>query len=185
VSEQPSGPHLDPKEHGPPRRLNAHGLRLEVPEGWSARIFRYRAKPPEVHGPTIHAGNFAIPLDDADYGSTLTDHVTAGRVAFVYTELIPDRAVEPGRGRHAPTTLPGRFRLDEFSPQTMHITRPGQMGLQRFFSVGRRPASVYVVLGEGSGVSRALSELNGFMASLEFARDPEASDYRKPPLERV
>ena len=53
--------------------LEAHGLRIELPRGWSGRVFRR-----EGGGATLHAGDFQLPLDDGEFGDQSTDVMPHG-----------------------------------------------------------------------------------------------------------
>lgn len=163
-------------------RLQGHGIRGVLPDGWSGRIFRQRPTPPEVAGPSLHAGNFAIPLDDADYGGgDLTGSVSAGRIAVILVEFLADRVLRPNFGLYEPEGLPPALTVADFDPHTLQRGRAGQAGLQRFFTVHhRRLASLYVVAGQGPGMEKAVEEANAFIGSLEFAGSPDTNDYRPP-----
>ena len=53
--------------------LRAHGMSVDLPDGWEGRIFRRR------HGdPTLHAGTFALPQDDGEFGSRATAAMPPG-----------------------------------------------------------------------------------------------------------
>ena len=45
-------------------KLASHGLTVDVPQGWDARIYRR----PQAE-PNLHAANFPLPTDDGDFGS--------------------------------------------------------------------------------------------------------------------
>jgi hypothetical protein len=165
--------------------ITAHGIKAALPAGWSGRIFRHHPEPPEVSGPTLHAGNFAIPLDDADFGSALTGHLRPGRVAFIYNENIPDQALVPGVGLYEPYGFPESVTFADFDPNVLQARRQGQLGLQRFFTIGpRRLGMLYVVLGGRDSSERPIAEVNWIISQLEFASSPEESDYRPVPKRR-
>ena len=53
--------------------LKAHGLRIELPRGWSGRVFKRPAG-----GATLHAGDFQLPLDDGEFGDRSTGMMPIG-----------------------------------------------------------------------------------------------------------
>lgn len=164
-----------------PTELKGHGVRLTLPEGWSGRIFRQRPKPPEQMGPMVHAGNFAIPMNDFAFASEMMAQVRPGRVAFAYLEYLPDQVIRPGEGLYEKEGVPGPFALEDFSPLTMHVRLPGQAGLQRFFHVRGRTVVLYAVIGVGEGAGVAVRQLNEVVAQLELAASPEHEDFKRVP----
>ena len=50
-----------------PRDPHAHGIRIELPAGWSGRVFRAAGGLA-----TLHAGDFQLPLDDGEFGDRST-----------------------------------------------------------------------------------------------------------------
>src|SRR5438067_2454014 len=47
--------------------VDAHGLRVELPRGWSGRVFGR-----SQHMATLHAGDFQLPLEDGEFGAVAT-----------------------------------------------------------------------------------------------------------------
>jgi len=53
--------------------LSAHGIHIELPRGWSGRLFS------RGHGvATLHVGNFALALDDGEFGDRSTGAMSDG-----------------------------------------------------------------------------------------------------------
>jgi hypothetical protein len=61
-------------------------------------------------------------------------------------EYVAGDEVRPGIGLFAATGWRPRLHAAEFSPAQLQVTRPGQLGRQRFFTHGGRPFCLYVVV---------------------------------------
>jgi hypothetical protein len=143
-------------------RLAAHGLALEVPRGWEARIFRHAGG-----APTLHAANFALPSEDGDFGTRAVEQLTSDGVFVVVTEYDADLA---GQGLFASEGLPVPLPEDGASPVTLLRRLPGQAGIQRFFSLAGRAFCLYVVVGSRPSRRALVSEANRLLRSLVVAR---------------
>ncbi|MCU1428803.1 MAG: hypothetical protein JWL83_2803, partial [Actinomycetia bacterium] len=65
-------------------RLSAHGLSVEVPPGWEARILRRTAVAfGEQARPVVHLANFALPEGRGDFGAGVVEHMRSGEVFVV------------------------------------------------------------------------------------------------------
>jgi hypothetical protein len=161
--------------------MTAHGIKAKLHPGWNGRIYQEVLAPPEVMGPIMHMGNFAIPMTDTGFAGQMMGQVTSGKVAFVYMEYVPDDVIRPGVGLYSAQGFPPPFTLDDFSPTNMQVSRPGQVGAQRFFSVGDRPIVLYAVVGTGDGAEDAVASLNATLGDLQLATSPTGSDYAVVP----
>ena len=121
--------------------LEAHGLRVELPPGWSGRLF----KRPEG-GATLHAGNFQLPFDDGEFGDGSTAAMPAGATFLALTEYRLGAGLEPGRGLFASRRVPTGLDPTAFSSRGLAHPRAGQAGAQHFFTSGGRPFCLYVVV---------------------------------------
>ena len=121
--------------------LAAHGLRVELPPGWSGRVFRRAAG-----GATLHAGDFQLPLDDGEFGDRSTALMPAGATFVALTEYRPGAGLAPGEGLFASRRIPHTLDPTAFSSRGLAHPRPGQAGLQHFFTVAERPFCLYVVI---------------------------------------
>lgn len=144
-------------------RLAAHGLAIDLPPGWEGRLFRHPGGTP-----TLHGASFALPARDGDFGSAATARMPPGGTFFALTEYTPGEGLEPGKGIYAPAGPGLPLRPRDFSPRTLLITRAGHVGLQRFFTVARRPLCLYVVH-RGRLRDRALGPLNAALGSLRVS----------------
>jgi hypothetical protein len=144
--------------------LDAHGLRVELPRGWSGRVFRRRAG-----GATLHAGDFQLPFDDGEFGDVSTGRMPAGASFIALTEYLPGAGLEPGRGLFASPRVPITLDPTAFRRSGLAHPRPGQAGAQHFFTAAGRPFCLYVVLaGPRSERRRQLAALSAVLRSLRI-----------------
>jgi hypothetical protein len=145
--------------------LEAHGLRIELPRGWSGRIF----KRPEG-GATLHAGDFELPLDDGEFGDQSTAAMPPGAMFLALTEYRPGAGLEPGKGLFSSRRVPTVLDPTSFSARGMAHPRPGQLGRQEFFTTAGRPFCLYLVLSGGrSERRRQLATLGVVLRSLRIS----------------
>jgi hypothetical protein len=121
--------------------LEAHGLHLELPRGWSGRVFR-RSR----HIATLHAADFQLPLEDGEFGDRATSTMPTVGAFLALTEYEPGSGLEPGVGLFAARGI--RLPLDPaaFSARALAHPKDGQAGMQHFFTGSGRPFCLYVVL---------------------------------------
>lgn len=145
--------------------LAAHGLRIELPRDWSGRVFKRPAG-----GATLHAGDFDLPLDDGEFGDQSTAVMPSGATFVALTEYLPGAGLDPGRGLFSPRRVPTTLDPTSFSARGVAHPRPGQAGMQRFFTAGGRPFCLYVVVsGAWEERRRQLAVLNVMLRSLRIS----------------
>ena len=167
--------------------LAAYGVEVSVPAGWDARIYarplaRAAALPgvspfsrrPQAHGgsATLHAASFALPRDDADFGTTATESMPTGGAFLALVEYEAGAGLESGVGLFAAPAPPSALRAADLAPETMVRPRPGQVGAQRFFTASGRPFCLYAVLASAARPGHALGDLNRMLGSLRIAPLP-------------
>ena len=158
-------------------KVQAHGLGVELPRGWDARI--YRRAPMQPHaaagstGSTpatthaiLHAGTFALPDGRGDFGTGAVERMRADDVLVVLFEYHPDAAATAMfRERGLPRTLsPAEFRPNQLQRQVR-----GQSGVQRFFQHGGRAFCLFVVLGSHARRARLVPRVNDLLRTLDIA----------------
>jgi hypothetical protein len=140
-------------------RLAAHGLEIDLPLRWEARIYLRDAPPrhaigpglhPAAYGwagespnPVAHLANFALPPGRGDFGTGAVELMRPGHVFLALVEY--DRS-EAHRPLFAATGMP-RPAAHEFSPAALQRRLPEQGGWQRFCTMAERAFCLYVVLG--------------------------------------
>ena len=149
--------------------LRSHGIEIDLPDGWEGRIFRRGQG-----APTLHAGTFALPHHDGEFGSHATARMPAASAFLTLTEYHPGKGLEPGRGLFKSREIPLPLRHDRFHPRTLLVARHGQAGFQHFFTMGGRPFCLYAVVRRRRGSVGAaghphLGGLNGVLRSLQIA----------------
>jgi hypothetical protein len=153
-------------------KLAAHGIAIELPDGWEGKIYRRRGG-----DPTLHAANYALPGWDGDFGSVATEHMPVNGSFLVITEYRPGQGLEPGRGLFAADAIPLPLDPRQFRSKTLHIGRRGQLGFQHFFTASGRPFCLYAVMkpkrhkGVVSAAAAApqVTSINGVLETVAFA----------------
>jgi hypothetical protein len=145
--------------------LEAHGLRLELPHGWSGRVFRRSA-----HIATLHAGDFQLPLQDGEFGDHATSIMPASATFLALTEYEPGSGLKPGAGLFAPSGIGLPLDPAAFSARGLAHPRDGQAGMQRFFTSAGRAFCLYLVIaGPRTGRRRQLLTLDHVLRSLRIS----------------
>jgi hypothetical protein len=130
-------------------KLSAHGIRIELPDGWSGRLF---SRGEGVA--TLHVGNFTLALNDGEFGDRSTGAMTEGASFIALTEYRAGAALRPGAGLFAPRRIPRRLDPTALKRTGLAHPRPGQVGTQHFFTAAGRPFCLYVVLAGGRSTRR-------------------------------
>jgi hypothetical protein len=138
-------------------RLQAHGIAMDLPSGWDARIWLR-----EGGGPVVHAANVALPTTDGDFATAATSTLPRDGVVVVLVEYEPE---ESGAPLFA-ASPPGSIDPSELSPATLLHRRPGQRGLQRFFTASGRALCLYVVVGSAAHAGDLATAVSGVLATL-------------------
>jgi hypothetical protein len=144
-------------------RVAAHGLALDTPRGWDARIYRRReSEAGERSFPIVHAANFALPTARGDFGSGAVDRMRREHVLVVLLEFDPPSA---STALFANRGVP-RPRSDDFHPTQLQRVLPGQSGGQWFFNTGDRAFCLYVVLGSHQRRARLVPQVHDLLDRL-------------------
>jgi hypothetical protein len=147
--------------------MEAHGIAVELPRGWSGRIFRLAGG-----GATLHAATFTLAHDGSSFGDASTAAIPPGGSFFALTEYLPGGGLEPGVGLFAPRRFPRPLDPASFSTRKLAHARPGQAATQHFFTASSRPLCLYVVIATApTGAERRaqLGALNTVLASVRVA----------------
>jgi hypothetical protein len=145
-------------------RTRAHGLSIEVPRGWEARIAR-RAQ----SAPFLHVANFALRPDTGEFGAAVTGRMGADGAFAALVEYLVDDHVRPDAGLFASSSWSPRLRAGEFAPNRLQVVRPGHIGSQRFFTETGRPFCLYAVVAPvRKRPARLVGELAAVLATLRF-----------------
>lgn len=143
-------------------KLDAHGIEIELPHGWSGRVFSRQGG-----AATLHAGNYTLAVDDGAFGDRSTGRMAPGACFLALTEYVPGAGLRAGRGLFAARRIELPLDPTRLAARALAHPRPGQEGMQQFFTLSGRPLCLYVVLAGGRSVRRRqLAELNHVLGSL-------------------
>ena len=154
-------------------------MSVELPPGWDGRIYRRPSSPPSTLGhsstgptaqgattrPVVHAANFPLPVEVADFGNGAVELMGPDNVLVVLFEYGPESATT---ALFAGGSKPRSLTVESFSPSTLHRTLPGQAGTQVFFSAAGRAFCLYVVLGSFADRERLVPVVNSVLQSLKI-----------------
>jgi hypothetical protein len=145
-------------------RTSGHGLSIDVPPGWEARIVRV------AHGaPFLHVASFALPASPGQFGARATAAMGADGAFAALVEYVVDDHVLPGSGLFSSTGWRPRLRMGEFARSQLQVIRPGHLGAQRFFTEGGRPFCLYAVIAPvRKRPARLVGELSAVLATVRF-----------------
>ena len=143
--------------------LDAHGVRVQLPESWSGHLF-------ERHGLVgMHIASYPVALaDTSTFGDQSTQKMRPGSAFVALVEYRPGNGLEPGQGLYSPKRIPLPLDPTSFSAHRLAHPRAGQLGTQHFFTAARRPFCAYVVLAGTIEQRRpAMAAVNRVLRSLE------------------
>ena len=143
-------------------RVSGHGISVEVPAGWEARIARRGG------GAVLHAASFPLLSSDGDFGAAATGRMRRGDGFLALVEYVDAAMIRPGEGLYRASRPPAP-KLAEFGPASLQVTRPAQWGWQRFFTHAGRTCCLYAVIMPGAEPpARLVRRLAQITASLRI-----------------
>jgi hypothetical protein len=144
--------------------VTAFGISATVPRGWEARIFRH----PDGE-PTLHAANFPLPAADGEFGTRATQHMPRDGLFLCLTEYRTGEGIDESRGLFA-NPPPRSLEPASFSSRMLLQVRPGQRGMQRFFTASDRAFCLYVVVSNHSHAKQPLSAASHLLKHLDVSK---------------
>lgn len=157
----------------------AHGIAVDLPNGWNAHIYRREAED-ELRtaargaatavrgGATFRAATVPIDEDEADFGSRVVSRLGSDDAFVVLLEYTVDERLTPGEGLFAAREAPWPLSANDFRDRQLQVDLPGQLGLQRFFTVGERPFCLYAVVGSERRLRRQVRALNALLETVRI-----------------
>jgi len=139
-------------------KISGYGITLNLPQAWEGRIYQR----PEGY-PIAHAGSFALPSDDADFGSGA---VIAMGPTDAFAALLEYDPVLAATGIFAPPGLPLPLRARDTNPKTLQRLVRGRTAVQRFFTQSGRAFCLYVVFSSNTWLHRTIAEANRILATV-------------------
>ena len=140
-------------------RITGYGIGIDLPDGWEGLIYRREPRGRAI----LHAGDFALPPGDGDFGLSSVSAMRPHGVFLVLAEFNPEVA---GQGLFASTRKPWPLRPEDPARRTMQRPRPGRAGLQRFFTARSRPFCLYLVVGTAAGTSGPIERANAVLETV-------------------
>jgi hypothetical protein len=152
--------------------LDAHGIRVELPSGWSGRLF-WR----DGGAARLHAASYPVALSDGEFGDASTRAMPATGAAFVaLLEYLPGAGLKPGSGLFSSRRIPRPLDPTAFAANRMAHPRPGQVGAQHFFTASGRAFCLYVVIAGVRLERRAqLAHVDHVLGTLQIDRRNSSS----------
>jgi hypothetical protein len=143
-------------------RISGYGITVDLPATWEGRIYK------RAEGlPILHAGTFALPADDGDFGSGAVASMGASDAFAALLEYDPTLAYT---GIFASDGLPLPIRGIDASPKALQRLIRGRTAVQRFFTQSGRAFCLYVVLPAGPLLAGLVSQANQILRTI--AIDP-------------
>ncbi len=147
-------------------RVTGHGLSIDAPQGWEARIFRR-----DGAAPVLHVATFALREKDGDFGAAATGRMRSDDAFASLVEYRSDAMVRPGVGLFSAVGRPAALKAHDFGSAQLQVTRGGQLGCQRFFTDVGRPFCLYAVIRPAGKRPELLArQLSVVLGTLEFGR---------------
>ena len=151
--------------------LAAHGVSMDVPAGWEAElstqpdpaVLDVGLKSPPRPLVVVHAANFSLPAERGDYGSGAVEIMDRNGIFAALIEF--DRASATSK-LFSHEGFPTRLEPADFAPDQLHLSLPGQAGLQQFFHVGSRAFCLYAVIGSYARRRLLVPELNRLLSTM-------------------
>lgn len=148
--------------------LRGAGIEVTIPADWegSIRDGRFRPLASGAVDPTlVHLASFPLPESRGTFGGGAVELMTSLDVLMVLLEYGPESAGTP---LFAAEGIPRRLDPQAFSPDGLQSGRPGQSGLQQFFTHRGRAFCLYVVLGSHLDRVDLVARANAVLATLEI-----------------
>ncbi len=122
---------------------------------------------------TLHVASFPLPLQDGEFGDRSTARMRSGASFLALTEYRPGAGLEPGQGLFAARRIPKRLDPSAFAATGLAHPRPGQAGMQHFFTGSGRPFCLYVVIAAARATRRhQLAAIDHVLGSLQISARP-------------
>ncbi len=138
--------------------LTGYGISIDLPPRWDGTIYRRAGG-----DPTMHAANFPLPPDDADFANLAIGDMPPSGVVLVLTEY--DRSLA-GAGLFAHAGMPLPVERRALRARAFTHLQPGRLGAQRFCTVSGRAFCLYVVVGTSPDPGTLLRRANAVLSTV-------------------
>jgi hypothetical protein len=144
--------------------LEAHGIAVNLPQGFEGRIFqRTAATDGSVTYPVAHLATFAIPENTADFGGGVPAAMGATDIFAVLFQYGPESV---GKALFARSGMPRSLTTGHFQAYTLRRGAAGQAGTQWFFTENGKPFTFYAVLGSQALAAALVPKVNVLLAGI-------------------
>jgi hypothetical protein len=147
------------------RALAAHGVNALLPQGFEGRIQRHQPAGGERTFTVAQFSTFALPPSTADFGNGAVQLMGTGDIFTVLLEYGPESV---GKKLFDEQGMPRVLDPNEFSRSMARDGTGMQSALQRFFTEGGRPFTLYVVLGSHFGRSAFMEPLRELLGGIRI-----------------
>jgi hypothetical protein len=113
----------------------------------------------------LHAASFALPNEAGDFGGGAVELM---RSSDVFIAVVDYGAEAAGTALFSRQGIPRPVATDQFDPNALQRTLPGQSGVQRFFTTAGRGFCLYVVLGAHLFRARLVPAANDVLRNLRI-----------------
>lgn len=124
--------------------VSGFGLSMTVPTGWEAVIYRRPPTPGETTHPVAQAATVPIPTQRGDYGGGIVEALGPTDAFVAFLEFGPQAV---GSALFPATKSAPLVTADAYRARQLQRAVPGQVGVQRFFSIAGRSFCFYSVIG--------------------------------------
>lgn len=149
--------------------LRGAGISVTIPPDWEGSIRDGRFRPLDggsVDPTLVHLSSFPLPEGRGTFGGGAVELMTSQDLFMVLLEYGRESAGTP---LFAASGIPRRLDPQAFSPAGLQAGRPGQSGLQQFFTHRGRAFCLYVVLGSHIDRIDLVAQANAVLETLEIA----------------
>ena len=143
--------------------LEAHGIGVELPDGFEGRIFVRPTTGDEVTYPVAHFATFPLPSDVGDFGSGAVTEMGPSDIFAALFEYGPSSV---GTRLFARQGMPRSLNSSNFKPTILRRGIGGQSGTQWFFTETGRAFTLYVVLGSHAMRGSLVPRVNELLRSV-------------------
>jgi hypothetical protein len=117
----------------------------------------------------MHVATFALRSSDGDFGAAAAGRMRGDDMFAALLEFRGDSQIQPGAGLFELRRRPAP-KWHEFGPTQLQVTRPGQLGWQRFFTDAGRALCIYAVIQPlHRSPAQLATELRSVLSTIELA----------------
>jgi hypothetical protein len=142
------------------------GISLDVPTGWWARIWNHLPSQPERSvAPALHAGNFALPLEDGSFGFGATIPTMREANTFLaLVEVAAPSAADEGIFEHQ--SLPDAMPLEDFTQSWLTNDSTHFLSRQYFCTLSERAFALFVAFGSRATLLETRADVLAMLRSV-------------------